>query len=296
MTTVISTINLKGGVAKTTTTVALADALSSEKGKRVLVIDLDPQTNATVMLIGEERWKALNDSEHTLARLFKDGLQPDARRFDIKSALQQDVGGTRPPYNGYSPGRVDLLPSSLDLIDVQDRLASIPPGPFYANQPVDLLYRAVNSKLADYDFVLIDCPPNLGIITLNGLRIATGYIIPTIPDILSTYGIPQIVRRVGKFSKEIGRDIHPLGIVVTKYQRGAAIHQDTLRRLREGDGDDARVFATTIKQANQIAAAAEHTQNKSTFRQKYGYQGIADAYLRLTNEVLQAVKETVNED
>ena len=296
MTTVISTINLKGGVAKTTTTVALADALSSEKGKRVLVIDLDPQTNATVMLIGEERWKALNDSEHTLARLFKDGLQPDTRRFDIESALQQGVGGTRRPYNYYSSGRVDLLPSSLDLIDVQDRLASIPPGRFHTNQPVDLLYRAVNSKLADYDFVLIDCPPNLGIITLNGLRIATGYIIPTIPDILSTYGIPQIVQRVSEFSKEVGRDIHPFGVVVTKYQSSAAIHQNTLRRLKEGDGDDVRVFITTIKQANQIAAAAEHTPNKRTFRQKYGYQGVADAYLRLTNEILQAVRETVNED
>ena len=87
MTTVISTINLKGGVAKTTTTVALADALSSERKKRVLVIDLDPQTNATVMLIGEESWKALNDQEYTLARLFKDGLEPDARKFKIEMAL-----------------------------------------------------------------------------------------------------------------------------------------------------------------------------------------------------------------
>lgn len=290
VTTIISTINLKGGVAKTTTTVALADALSSEKGKRVLVIDLDPQTNATVMLIGEERWKALNDGEHTLARLFKDGLQPDERQFEIEEALQLDVGGTRPPWAQapyYGHGRVDLLPSSLDLIDVQDRLASIPPGRFHTNQPVELLYRAVNKKLADYDWVLIDCPPNLGIITLNGLRIATGYIIPTIPDILSTYGIPQIVGRVSEFSDEIGRDIHPLGIAITKYQN-VSVHKNTLHRLREGK--DAHVFATVIRQANQIAAAAEYTSARSTFRQKYGYQGIADAYLRLTDEIIRAAE------
>ena len=289
MTTVVSTINLKGGVAKTTTTVALAEALSSEKGKRVLVIDLDPQTNATVMLIGEDRWKALNDREHTLARLFKDGLEPDTRQFNIKEALQEYIGGTRPPGSSGGRGRVDLLPSSLDLIDVQDRLASIPPGRFYANQPVDLLHRAVSSKLPDYDFVLIDCPPNLGIITLNGLRIADGYIIPTIPDILSTYGIPQIVNRVSEFSKELGRDIRPLGIVVTKYQANATTHRNTLHRLRKGK--DAPVFRSVIRQANSIAAAAEHTLQRRTFKQKYGYQGVADAYLWLTNEVLKAVED-----
>ena len=288
MTTIIATINLKGGVAKTTTTVALADALCSEKNKRVLVVDLDPQTNATVMLIGEERWKELNDREHTLARLFKDGLEPDARRFQIESALQTDIGRTRPPHSYRSRGRVDLLPSSLDLIDVQDRLASIPPGQFYANQPVDLLYRAVNSELSDYDFVLIDCPPNLGIITLNGLRIADGYIIPTVPDILSTYGIPQIVGRVAAFSQEIGRSIPPLGIIVTKFQAGSSVHQNTMKRLK--DGDDAKVFETTIRQTNQIAAAAEHDRRRRTFRQKYGYQGEADAYLRLTSEILEVVE------
>ena len=287
MTTIISTINLKGGVAKTTTTVALADALSSEKGKRVLVIDLDPQTNATVMLIGEERWKALNDCEHTLARLFKDGLQPDEKQLEIDKVLQQDVGRTRPPWSD-GRGRVDLLPSSLDLIDVQDRLVDIPPGQFYLNQPVELLYRVVNKRLDDYDWVLIDCPPNLGIITLNGLRIADGYIIPTIPDILSTYGIPQIVRRISKFSDELGHDIRPLGIAVTKYQSWSAVHENTLRRLREGK--DAHVFRTLIRQANTVAAAAEYAPKRTTFRQKYGYQGTADEYLRLTNEVMQAAE------
>lgn len=209
MVAIISTINLKGGVGKTTTAVALAEAFASEEGKRVLVIDLDPQTNATVMLIGEDRWKKVNDKDLTLARLFKDGLEPEEKRFQVHEALQKDVGRTRPPYSNVSRGKVDLLPSSLDLIDVQDRLASIPPGKFYANQPIDLLRRAVQSILPDYEVVLIDCPPNLGIITLNGLRISTGYIIPTIPDIFSTYGIPQIISRVSAFSDEVGENIAP---------------------------------------------------------------------------------------
>ena len=173
-------------IGKTTTTVALADFFSGTMHKRVLVIDLDPQTNATVMLIGEDRWLALNRAEHTIARLFKDALEPEAKRFDFDATLQRRVS------NVHEAGTVDLLPSSLDLIDVQDRLVSVPSGRFYAVNPTELLWRVVKSRLDDYDVVIVDCPPNLGIITLNGLRISDGYIVPTIPDHLSTYGIPQI--------------------------------------------------------------------------------------------------------
>jgi hypothetical protein len=87
--------------------------------------------------------------------------------------------------------------------------------------------------LDDYDFVLIDCPPNLGLITLNGLRIANGYIIPTIPDVLSTYGIPQIVTRIKSFADNIREPIEPYGIVVTKYQANSSVHNRTLKQLRD---------------------------------------------------------------
>ena len=86
---IFSTINLKGGVGKTTTTVALAEMLSGEFHKKVLVIDLDPQTNATTMLIGEERWGKLNKEGHTLAQLFKDALEPSSKNFTIEHTLQK---------------------------------------------------------------------------------------------------------------------------------------------------------------------------------------------------------------
>ena len=279
MTHVISTINLKGGVGKTTTTVALAETLSVEKGKRVLVIDLDPQTNATTMLIGEDCWSDLNKNERTLARLFKDALDPDPnnKKFDLSATLQRKVSDVR-------DSDIDLLPSSLDLIDVQDQLATIPSGRFYSVNPIELLWRAVKTKLDDYDIVLVDCPPNLGIITLNGLRISHGYIIPTIPDNLSTYGIPQIVKRVEAFSEEIAETIDPLGIVVTKYQAQSTVHKNTLRRLQTGG--DASVFETIVRQANSISAAAEYTTTKRTLRQKYGPGGFADDYIALSDEVL----------
>ncbi len=274
---VISTINLKGGVAKTTTTVALAETLSADFQKKVLVIDLDPQTNATTMLIGEAEWQKLNAHENTLARLFKDALE-GKKQFDFNATLQRHVSDIR------DARTVDLLPSSLDLIDVQDRLAETPSGRFYSVNPVEILQRAVKAHLDDYDIVLVDCPPNMGIITLNGLRISDGYIIPTIPDILSTYGIPQIVKRVRDFAREIAEPIESLGIVVTKYQSNGTVHNNVLRDLRTSK--DAPVFETIIPQSNDMAAAAEHSTSPRTLKQKWGYKGLADRYHFLAKEIL----------
>ncbi len=277
---IISTINLKGGVAKTTTSVALAEVYSAVMGKKVLVIDLDPQTNATIMLLGEDKWIDLNKKGHTLAQLFKDAMTPDVKKFDLAATLQKRVSDVQEARS------IDLLPSSLDLIDVQDQLASAPSGKFYAVNPVELLWRAVKPKLDDYDIVIVDCPPNLGIVTLNGLRISNGYIIPTIPDHLSTYGIPQIVTRIEEFATAIGEEIEPLGIVITKYQANSTVHNTVLGNLRK-DPKVPDVYGTTIKQTNTASAAAEYTASKRTLRQKYGADpnGLTSTYIALAKEI-----------
>jgi len=281
MATVISTINLKGGVAKTTVTVALGEFLSAEHKKKVLIVDLDPQTNATVMLIGDKKWKALNEQEYTLARLFEDALDPENARFNLDKTLQKNVSDVA------AVRSLDLLPSSLNLIDLQDRIATISPGKFFSVMPTDILRRALKEKLEEYDFILIDCPPNLGIITLNGLKISDGYIVPTIPDILSTYGIPQIISRVKDFSFNIDKEIENYGIIATKYDARNTIHNNIIKQLeREKDGP---FFKTIIKQNTQSSAAAEHSQH-NTMRQKWGYSpGQYEAYLALTNELLEKV-------
>lgn len=280
MATVIATINLKGGVGKSTTTVAVGEMMSATFGKKVLVIDLDPQTNATTMLIGEEKWQSLNDEGKTLAQLFKDSLEPEdsKRKFRIEDAIQKNVS------NVNDVRSLDLLPSSLDLIDVQDRLAGMPSGRFYAENPTDILKRATRTVLDNYDVVLIDCPPNLGIITLNGLRISHGYIIPTIPDVLSTYGIPQIVKRVGQFSETIGDKIEAYGIVISKYREQSTTHQNTLRQMRRKA--DAPLFETIIPENDKAADAAEF-KPVSTLRQKWGYRGQFDMYKALTTEIIE---------
>lgn len=282
MTHVLSTINLKGGVGKTTTTVALAEFLSAEMQKDVLVIDLDPQTNATVMLIGEKKWKKLNKNGHTIANLFNDALDPENRRFDLEKTIQKNVS------NVSGANTVDLIPSSLDLIYLQDRLPTMPSGRFHANSPVDVLRKAVKRRLGNYDVVIIDCPPNLGIITLNGLRISERYLIPTIPDILSTYGIPQIRSRVKEFSKEIAEDITPLGIVITKYQANSRVHNSTEKDLR--NNKDYVVFDTVIQQANQFSSAAENV-GQATLKQKWGYGGLADRFSSLAKELMRKLEQ-----
>lgn len=282
---VVSTINLKGGVGKTTTTVGLAEVLSADFGKKVLVVDLDPQTNATTVLIGEDRWRELNSNGHTLVSLFTDALrrEDEPARFDLSSTLQRKVSAVA------DVRTVDLLPSSLDLIDVQDRLASMSSGRFYSNNPTDLLRRAVRPLLDEYDYVLVDCPPNLGIVTLNGLRISDGYIVPTIPDVLSTYGIPQIQTRVRAFAESLGEDIHELGIVVTKFREASTVHHATLRRLIN-DENLPPVFATRIPEGNAIAASAEFSST-STLRQKYSYQGGYEAFRSLAKEFIEQVED-----
>jgi chromosome partitioning protein len=282
---VIATINLKGGVGKTTTTVALGEILAGEYHKRVLIIDLDPQTNATTMLIGETKWKELNENGWTLAQLFKDAIadDPKQRKFNLDETLQKSVSNVRDVQT------LDLLPSSLDLIDIQDQLGSMSSGRFHSDVPTDILRRAIRNILDDYEYVLIDCPPNLGIITLNGLRIADGYIIPTIPDFVSTYGIPQIKARVKQFADNIGETIEPYGVAVCKYDSRSAVHRNTEANLRKYEGP---VFKTVIPQSNQIAASGEfdETSSTNTLRQKYGYAGQFEAYLSLAKDIMGVVE------
>jgi chromosome partitioning protein len=175
------------------------------------------------------------------------------------------------------------------LIDVQDKLASAPTGQFYSVTPIDLLRLAIKSKLEDYDLVLIDCPPNLGIITLNGLRVSEGYVIPTVPDFLSTYGIPQIIKRVSNFSREIAEDIKPLGIIITKHQGNSTTHANVLQQLRAQN--DPPVFKTVIRQADQIAAAAEFQSTRRTLKQKYGYGDLAERYIDLARELMAKLED-----
>lgn len=270
----IAVINLKGGVGKTTTTVGVATMLSGVQGKNTLVVDLDPQTNATIALIGEDDWKVLDESGLTLETVFRCAMAGGAP-VDINRIIRKGVG------NIAEARSIDLLPSSLGMIDIQDRLASTH-GALYNDSPTDILMRAIGDVESDYDYILIDCPPNLGLITLNGLRIADGYIIPTIPDYMSTYGIPQIVNRVRAFSQQIHRNIRCYGVVATRV-RNCRAHWVTLERLRKGY--DAPLFGARLAESSRISEAAE-SMSVHTLKQKWGYGGQYDQLNALATELI----------
>jgi len=271
---VLSFINLKGGVGKTTTAVAVAEFLAQESRKHVLLIDLDPQTNATVTLISEEKWSELDEKGKTVAQLFADKINShESPKFDIESAIVHRVSTIN---DGIA--RLDLLPSSIRLIDLQDRIPMIAMSGNFTNSPLDILKGALQPVLDRYDYVIIDCPPSLGTVTKNGLRISTGYIIPTIPDIVSTWGIYQIVDNVERFARDIDRSIPALGIVTTKVQANnlhrRVIEDLEARRLGRFQKSDALkqppLLGTSIPQTVDVARGSNVDDDIRTFKGKYG--------------------------
>jgi chromosome partitioning protein len=293
---VISIINLKGGVAKTTTAVAIAEVLAKDFRKHVLFIDLDPQTNATINLIGEKEWEKRDNEGRTLAQLFRDKLRPDdVGKFNIESSI---VRGASKVDGGIS--RLDLLPSSLQFIDIQEKLPFVAMQGNYDMNPQEILRGAVGPVIDRYDYVIIDCPPSLGIVTKNGLRMSTHYLIPTIPDKVSTWGIFQIVAMIGAFSDSINHRIKSLGIIATKVNGQNTLHSEVLRMLGEGrlfDGKPGEIkqphlLRDSIQEATATARGADFESNISTFKQKYGRN--ADAFVGVTREIIEKCKQARN--
>lgn len=270
---VLSFINLKGGVAKTTTAVGVAEILAHEDRKQVLIVDLDPQTNATVTVISEEKWAEMDREGCTIAQLFADRLNGhEPAKFDIERAIARRVSTIN---DGIA--RLDLLPSSIRLIDLQDRIPMIALSGNYTANPLEILKNALQPVLDRYDYVIIDCPPSLGTVTKNGLRISTGYVIPTKPDIVSTWGLYQIVENIDRFSRDIERAIPPLGIVATMVQANN-LHRrviDDLRASRLGRFGEAGalpqppLFEHSIRHTVAVARGADVEADIRTFKGKY---------------------------
>ena len=284
---VLSFINLKGGVGKTTTAVAVAEMLAQDARKHVLLIDLDPQTNATVTLISEEKWAEMDRDGCTIAQLFEDRINPHlAPKFDIEKAIARRVSTIN---DGIS--RLDLLPSSIRLIDLQDRIPMIAMAGNFTANPLEILRGALQPVIDRYDYIIIDCPPSLGTVTKNGLRISTGYVIPTIPDIVSTWGIYQIVENVERFAQDIGRAIPSLGIVATKVQANnlhsrviADLKARRLGRFAEPGGlPQPPLFENAIPKTVAVARGADVDADIRTFKGKYGTA--YDSLSGLTNEI-----------
>ncbi len=286
---ILSFINLKGGVAKTTTTVGTATALAERYHKRVLVIDMDPQTNATVMLIGDEKWQQLDAAGHTLFTLFEENLFPGKKgTFSLPDTIQKGVGNIK------NVDGLDLLPSSIRMIRIQDRLFEIERKTDFGEKAWEVLRSAVEELVRYYDYVLIDCPPNLGILTQNALYISDYFIIPSVPDILSTYGITEILKELSDVSQQWSKEVICLGIVATKVKSGSQLHQRKLRDFEEGIYN-VPSFHTQFPENNKYAEAAEYQNASLTLRQKWGYSRQAQLFYEFAKEIINKTEEDQDE-
>jgi len=280
MTKIVSFINLKGGVGKTTTAVNIAATIAKNKGKKVLLIDLDPQTNATVCVIDQEKWKERQDEKQTLYHLFQDILNSE-NNFKIEDAILKDVGGIT---------NLDLLPSSLHLVEIQDNIPDISNKAFVSH--VDVLGNVIEPIKEQYDYIIIDCPPNLGAITLNGINISHNYIIPTVPDILSKIGITLIQNRIENFKKRKKTcQIKLAGIVFTKIDNRTNLHKSTMHELRTGEMKN-DVFTSEFPQRISIAEAPVDSKpfiTSPTAKKKQDWHDTQKIIETMTNEFLTRV-------
>jgi len=239
---IVSFINLKGGVGKTTVAVNIASILAKTHKKRVLVVDLDPQTNATVSLIDQLTWQSRHAAGQTLYHLFYDRLHGNST-FDINQAIMKDVGDV---------DGLDLLPSSLELVEIQDDIPDMDTKAYVSH--VDVLGNVIAVVENNYDFIIIDCPPNLGAITLNGISISNYYVVPTVPDILSKIGISLILNRIEKFKKlKHTCKIELAGVVFTRVDYRTNLHHSTMQELRGRPDLSGHVFNEELPQRISIA-------------------------------------------
>lgn len=212
-TKVISFINLKGGVGKTTISANVAAMLANQE-KRVLYIDLDPQSNGSLLFLDTAKYKEL-DSEtdnKTIFQMFAEEIKRDETKkaFDLTSVIQKNAGNI----NG-----LDVTPSSLRLFDIQDKLVEFKR---YYVSAVDILYNCLcaryeESNKNNYHYIIIDCPPNIGLITQNALAMSDYYLVPVFLDEFSSWGLNKVNECVEKLRNiKPSCDIELLGIIYSK--------------------------------------------------------------------------------
>ena len=210
---VIAIANQKGGVGKTTTTLNLAYALG-EMGKRVLVIDADQQATAT-------------------EGAGIDPIQVQDERRGLEDVLfgQTGIRQAIVPRDGF-----DILPCTIALAEAQIKILLDPDDGRY------VLRERLEEVQRDYDFILIDCPPELALITVTALIAADQVLIPTKASRYDVRGIPLIIETIGKIRRRQNPSLSILGILPTMFNRGYAVEQQVLTDLRALLEDKARIF------------------------------------------------------
>jgi chromosome partitioning protein len=252
---VIAIANQKGGVGKTTTTINLATALAAV-GRRVLVLDLDPQGNASTGLGCDKA--ACETSIYDVVL----GAAP----------LHQAIHPTRIPGLDLVPATVDLLGAELELIDLDRR----------GHRVRD----AIAASQIDYSFVLIDCPPALGLLTLNALTAADAVLVPLQCEFFALEGLSQLLKTVERVRRNYNPDLDLNGVVLTMFDKRNNLSDQVAADARDNLGH--KVFDTVIPRNVRVSEAPSH--GKPALLYDHRCAG-SRAYMDLAREFLRRERE-----
>jgi chromosome partitioning protein len=264
---VISLIQMKGGVGKTTCAVNLAACLAKDHQQRVLLVDLDPQTNASLSLMNEERWREWEKDHGTMA----DILEVEQKRkdhFKLRDCIVRDLAPDIPSLH--------LIPSHLKLTFLDLDLAARPGRE-------RIFARKLEKVLPDYDVIICDCPPNLMTATQNALYASDWYLVPMQPDFLSSIGLSLLQDRLTYLRKSLEFKIRCLGVIFSRVRRHIQFHQDTMERLKEEKAfKKLHFFKTVIPENITLGEAPMHATPINLFNASAPG---AEAFRELSNEI-----------
>jgi chromosome partitioning protein len=276
-------VNLKGGVAKTTNAVAVAEGLA-ESGYRVLLIDADHQCSSGELLLGEARLLKLDHRKKTLHDLLAAMLDDEFSAEQIPYYVMgnvSDIGG--------GLERLSVIPCSIRIDDFSTNMAKAKRG-YHSNDEFLAIFRRRREMLrrwlnSNFNFTIVDCPPSIALQVKVFLTVGDGFIIPSIPDRLSVRGASYLLDRI----RRSGAKVRGLGTLWSLYREQNKLHRKVVEHAAkrvEPYNVLPQPFETVIPNATAITDATEPDRKPKSFHAKYTPR-FAELYRSLCEEIIQ---------